>query len=194
MLGKSLRNRRSTALSELHGQSYRGKSHIGEMQNLVFGPPPDGPAVSGSAVLAELSNASFDVLLASQVEQDMWQKWVFIASSAGITSLMRGAVGDIVEAGGASLAEQLVEECSAIAAANGHPPSEESRKRTLVMLTAPGSPMTTSVFRGIEAGNRIEADHIIGDLIQRAPNTIDPSLLHIVLVALKTYEARQLGL
>ncbi len=30
------------------------------------------------------------------MEQDMWQKWVFIASSAGITSLMRGSVGDIV--------------------------------------------------------------------------------------------------
>ncbi|MBW9054628.1 2-dehydropantoate 2-reductase N-terminal domain-containing protein [Rhizobium mesosinicum] len=31
--------------------------HMGEMQNLVFGPRTDRPAVSGSAVLAQLSNA-----------------------------------------------------------------------------------------------------------------------------------------
>jgi 2-dehydropantoate 2-reductase len=46
---------------------------------------------------------------------------MFIASSAGISSLMRGAIGSILEAGGAPLAEQLLEECSAIAEANGHP-------------------------------------------------------------------------
>lgn len=37
------------------------------------------------------------------------------------------------------------------------------------MLTASGSPVITSMFRDIEAGNRIEVDHITGNLVGRPP-------------------------
>src|SRR6267154_1339081 len=56
--------------------------------------------------------------LGGQVEsilQDMWEKWTFIATAAGITCLMRASVGDIVAAGGAPIAEALLDEISAIA-------------------------------------------------------------------------------
>lgn len=159
--------------------------HMGELQSLIFGPRTANPDVLPNAVLAALSGASFDVQLSSQAEQDMWQKWVFIAASAGITSLMRGSVGDIVEGGGVALAEQLVEECSAIAAANGFEPSGESKTRTLSLLTSAGSPLTASMLRDIEAGNRIEADHIIGDLVRRCPETAAVPLLRTVLAGLK---------
>ena len=36
------------------------------------------------------------------------------------------------------------------------------------MLTTEGSPLTASMFRDIKAGQPIEADHVIGDLIARA--------------------------
>jgi 2-dehydropantoate 2-reductase len=55
------------------------------------------------------------------------------------------------------------------------------------MLTSLGSPLTDSMFCDIEAGNRIGADHMVGDMIRRSPDTLDPS---IVLGALKTYQAR----
>lgn len=165
--------------------------HMGELQSLVFGPRTANPVVSPDTVLAALSGALFDVELSSQAEHDMWQKWVFIAASAGITSLMRSSVGDIVEGGGAALARQLVEECSAIAAANGFEPSAESKKRTLALLTSAGSPLTASMLRDIEAGHRIEADHIVGDLIRRRPGTVTVPLLRTVFAGLKTYEARR---
>ena len=50
----------------------------------------------------------------------MWDKWVFIASSAGMTCLMRSSIGDYVSAGAASLANQLVDECVTGATAAGH--------------------------------------------------------------------------
>ena len=45
------------------------------------------------------------------------RKGVFIAASAGITCLMRAAMGDIVTAGAADLATALFSECAAIAVA-----------------------------------------------------------------------------
>ena len=41
--------------------------------------------------------------LSTAILQEMWEKWVFIATIAGITCLMRATVGDIVAAGGAAL-------------------------------------------------------------------------------------------
>ena len=42
--------------------------------------------------------------LSQSILQEMWDKWVFIAAAAGITCLMRAAVGDIVQACGSGAA------------------------------------------------------------------------------------------
>ena len=62
----------------------------------------------------------------------------------------------------------MLDECSAIATAEGHAPGGPFFQRTRGMLTAEGSPMTASMFRDIKAGAPVEADHVIGDLIARA--------------------------
>jgi 2-dehydropantoate 2-reductase len=122
----------------------------------------------------------------------MWEKWVFIATSAGITSLMRAAVGDIVAADAAGLATALLDECRAIAARHGHPPREPSTQRSRTMLTAAGSRLTASMLRDIERGAPIEAWHIVGDLLRRGGDNGDHSpLLRIVYAHLKAYEARR---
>ena len=62
--------------------------------------------------------------------------------------------------------------------------------RMRAMLAQPGLVFTASMMRDIEQNARIEADHIIGDLIARAPASTMPtfSLAHI---HLKAYEARR---
>jgi 2-dehydropantoate 2-reductase len=102
---------------------------------------------------------------------------------------MRAAVGDIAAApGGADLALRLLDECRAIAAAEGYAPREAFLDRSRGMLTAAGSLFTASMLRDIENGAPIEADHIIGDLLRRGR---DYSLLPIVFTHLKAYEARR---
>ena len=84
----------------------------------------------------------------------MWEKWVFIAASAGITCLMRATIGDIVAAGAADLAAMLFAECAAIAAKEGFATRSAFAERTRTMLTAPNSPLTASMLRDIERGAR----------------------------------------
>jgi 2-dehydropantoate 2-reductase len=92
---------------------------------------------------------------------------VFIAGAAGITCLMRAAIGDIVAAGAADLTAGLFDECVAIATAQGFPPRPEFLERTRPMFTAAGALLTASMLRDIERGAPIEADHILGDLLNR---------------------------
>ena len=103
---------------------------------------------------------------------------------------MRGAVGDIVAAGGAPLTLALYEEIARIAAANGHPLRPAASERARAMLTAAGSPFTASMARDVEGGFRVEADHVIGDLLKRTDGGEYP-MLRVAYAHLKAYEARR---
>src|SRR5262249_22233523 len=76
------------------------------------------------------------------------------AALAALTCLTRAAVGDIALAGGTDLAAMLLEECRAIAAAAGYPPSAGSLKAALGRLTDPRSAVTASMLGDIERRGR----------------------------------------
>ena len=165
--------------------------HLGAMHALSFG-RRDGTPVPGIAAM--MQNAGFDGRMSGTILHDMWEKWVLLATMAGSTCLLRAAVGDIMAAGGRDFVRALLAECCAVAAAAGYAPRAEALARTEAMLLAAGAPTTASMLRDIEQGGRIEADHIIADLLARhaaaGPDTAAP-LLRLVLLHLRAYEARR---
>jgi 2-dehydropantoate 2-reductase len=91
-----------------------------------------------------------------------------------------------------ALTTGMFAECSAIAAANGHAPSQGAIDRSYAMFTALTSPIAASMLRDIERGAPIEADHVVGNLLQRAKNDANSyPLLRIAYAHLKAYEARR---
>jgi 2-dehydropantoate 2-reductase len=166
--------------------------HLNEAHALSFGKRGGSHSARVEAIASFLSGARFEARLSAAILQEMWEKWVFIAAAAGITCLMRAAIGDIVAAGAAELATGLFDECVAIATAEGFPPRPEFLKRTRPMFTTAGSPLTASMLRDIERGAPIEADHILGDLLRRGTaNSKAGSLLNIAFRHAKAYEARR---
>jgi 2-dehydropantoate 2-reductase len=164
--------------------------HLNDFHGLSFGERDGSVSTRAEAIASALSGALFDARLSNTILQEMWEKWVLIATMAGITCLMRATVGDIVGAGEVNLTTRLFDECCAIAAARGFEPREANRQRSRAMLTAPGSALAASMLRDIEHGARTEADHILGDLIRRGGAAGYP-LLHIAHAHLKAYEARR---
>jgi 2-dehydropantoate 2-reductase len=120
---------------------------------------------------------------------------VFLATLASSTCLHRAAIGDILKTpDGRRVIEGILGECKAVAAANGFPVGEASKARAQGILFAADSGLTASMLRDIEGQSRIEADHIVGDLIARggeAQRQDTLSLLRIAYSHLKAYEARQ---
>jgi len=166
--------------------------HLSDTHSLSFGERNGSRSARIEAIASMLSGARFEARLSDAILQEMWEKWVFIATGAGITCLMRAAIGDIVAAGAADLAAALLDECAAIATAQGFPPRPEFLARTRPMFTAPGSPLTASMLRDIERGAPIEANHILGDLLRRGGrNSQGGSLLNIAFCHAKAYEARR---
>ncbi|MDH6594649.1 2-dehydropantoate 2-reductase [Variovorax sp. TBS-050B] len=168
--------------------------HLNDMHGLSYGERGGGRSARVEAIAAEFAGAKFDATLSENISQDMWEKWVFIASAAGLTSLMRASIGDIAAAGGRDVALSIFDECAAIAAHNGFALRPAAIERGRAFLTAPGSPMTASMYKDIVRGAPVEADHIVGDLLGRAPSpapSAAPSMLRAAYVHLKAYEARR---
>jgi len=169
-----------------------GIVQLTEMQFLSFGEQDGSRSERAAAVLAFLSNAGFDVAMSDNILLEMWSKWVFIATGAGITCLMRASVGDIVEAGASDLVVTLLEEGRAIATAEGFCPSDDSVAKARVMFTQPESKLTASMLRDIESHSPTEGDYILGDLLERGrKHQLKTPLLRVAYAHVKAYEARR---
>src|SRR6266851_817241 len=83
----------------------------------------------------------------------------------------------------------VLDKCRAVATAEGYPPRAPALERATAMFTTEGSPLTASMFRDIKAGQPVEADHVIGDLIARADTAKIPvPRLRTAYAHLKAYE------
>jgi 2-dehydropantoate 2-reductase len=167
--------------------------HLNKGHGLTYG-ERDGPRSERVERIEQaMAKARFEPRLSTSILQDMWEKWVFLASLAAITCLMRASVGDIVAVpGGTQVVLDLFEDCRQVAAAFGHPPSDASLQRSCSVLTESGSTLSASMMRDLEQGAPIEADHIVGDLLARGETAgLDLPMLRASYVHLKAYEARR---
>jgi 2-dehydropantoate 2-reductase len=163
---------------------------LGPVQSLGFGERDGKMSDRVRAFANVVKGCDFDGAASETVVQDMWEKWVFLASSAASTCLMRAPIGMILAApGGKDFLLGVLDECRAVATAEGYPPRASALERATGMLTAEGSPLTASMFRDIKAGQPVEADHVIGDLIARADTARIPvPRLRVAYTHLKAYE------
>ena len=170
--------------------------HLGKFQGITCGPRAGNHAHTG-ALLQELALAyarvTVECKVSADIEQDMWEKFVLLASLAAMTCLMRASVGEILAAAdGDALMREMLSTCVAAAGAAGHVPRAESLQKTEAMLFARGSAFTASMLRDIEAGGRVEADHVVGDMLRRARAAgADARLLAAAYCHLQAYEARR---
>ena len=115
------------------------------------------------------------------------------ARRSPFTVSMRTSVGNIMASpGGKDFLLGMLDECSAVASAEGFAPGGPFFQRTRGLLTAEGSPMTASMFRDVKAGLPVEADHVIGDLVARADAAKVPvPKLRTAYTHLKAYEKQR---
>ncbi len=162
--------------------------HFNDLHGLSFGELDGSRSKRIEAIASELVGRGFDARLSDEIRQEMWEKWVFIASAAGIGCLMRASVGDYLAAGASDLATGLLDECATIAAAQGYPPRPATLERARRMLTTAGSPLKPSMLRDVEGGYPVEGDQILADLLRRAVKPEAHSLLRIATLHVKAYE------
>jgi len=163
------------------------------LHELLFGELDGSRSARIEALHAFLGGAGFDARLSAHIRQDLWDKWVLLATLGGVCTLARATVGDIAATdGGGAFVRAFFDEVAGVAGAAGFAPERRTVDATLATLTAAGSPLTSSMYRDLMAGERVESDHILGDLRTRARRASLPTpLVDAAFIQLDVYQRRR---
>jgi 2-dehydropantoate 2-reductase len=162
------------------------------IHRLVYGERTGVNSARMDSLNQVMQGAAFEARTSENILQDMWEKWVMLASLGAATCLMRANIGEIeAVSGGTELARAILGECSAISTACGYAPGVTFLDRTEKMLTAHGSTLTSSMYRDLSKNAPVEVDQILGDLLVRGRKLgVATPLLEAACINLRIYEAR----
>jgi 2-dehydropantoate 2-reductase len=164
-------------------------------QQLVYGERGGKGSARMETLNQTMQGAKFEAKISQNIDQEMWEKWVMLSSLGAATCLMRGNIGEIeAVTGGAGVAMGILAECSAIAAACGHVPSDAFLTRAEKIMTSRGSTLTSSMYRDLIKKGRVEVDQILGDLLDRGRKlSLESPLVEAAYINLRIYQARLAG-
>lgn len=163
------------------------------LHRILFGERDRSESPRARAFAAELAKSKADWKLSPDIEQDLWEKVVFLSALAATTCLFRGNVREIIAApGGREAMQRALAANREIAVREGHAPREAAFNSFRDRLTDPTGEWSASMMRDMEAGNRVESDHIVGWMLERArKHGVDDTVLSMAYTHLKAYEARR---
>jgi 2-dehydropantoate 2-reductase len=166
--------------------------HLSPFFTFIVGRTSGAVDTATQSLIQTLANSQVDARLSSDIQQDLWSKFVFLTSLAGITCLMRASIGTIMASvDGPRLTRQLFGECLNVAQLEDRATDAEALNAYLALLTQSGSNLTSSMLRDIASGRRTEYEHILGDMLRRAQlYGLDTPILRICATHLACYEAR----
>jgi 2-dehydropantoate 2-reductase len=164
---------------------------FGPLHDILFGERDKSVTPRIEALDAILQDCGFPTTLSPDILASLWMKWTLLSSLAGTTCLLRGTIGEIeATAGGVETVRAIIAESAAIAAANGYPQKPDFLAQHTARMTEPGSALTASMFRDLQKGAPVEADHILGDLLARGhAHGVETPLLRAAYVQLSIYSA-----
>ena len=161
---------------------------------LTFG-ETDGSLSPRVQALAEIAGRAEGMVAEAvpDIMRRMWEKLVHLGTSALGTVLMRANTGEIARApGGVAFMHRILARNAAIAAANGHLMRPAFLADFEALFADPAGGYAASMLRDLEAGGRIEADQILGFLLEAAKAAGVPHELHeAAYLHAKAYEQRR---
>lgn len=169
--------------------------HLNTLQRFVLGARTPGQIEAIEVLHSVLVQGGFEPILSNAIMQEMWEKFTFLATYAGMTTLMRAPVGAILSADeGEAITREMLEECTATAAASGHAPRDAAMGQMVSSLTERGSAGTASMFRDMAHNRATEHEHIMGDMLARARAAgVRAPLLRVSLSHMQAYEVMRSG-
>jgi 2-dehydropantoate 2-reductase len=168
-------------------------AHFDKLARFVFGERDLKVSTRAQGLADAFAKTQTDWKLSPDIEQDMWEKVAFLSALAATTCLFRANVREIVASpGGKEAMERVIAANIELAKAEGHPPRPAAIEFARNRLTDPEGLWSASMLRDMEGGGQVEADHIVGFMLEKArKHGIDDTVLALAYTHLKSYEQRR---
>lgn len=167
--------------------------HLNDWQIITVGEQGGGLSPRVERLADALSRAKLQATASPAILARMWEKLVMLATLAGMTTLMRASVGEIASApGGAALSLAMLEAHAETAARNGFAIDERQMTVFRRLFSDTTQRLTASMLGDMERGGPLEADHILGFMLDRARAAgVDAPLTAAAYANARIYEARR---
>ena len=153
--------------------------HTGTMARFAFG-ELDGPVSARvEALAAALRAAAVDHAVSDAIRRDIWAKMVFLATFAGLTTLMRLPIGPIrTDPETRALYQAGLAEALAVARARGIAVAEDFVAATLARTDQLPAAMKSSMLEDLERGKRLELAWLSGAIVRMGRELGVPTPVH----------------
>jgi len=139
----------------------------GPMQRLVFGEFDGRRAARLEPFLAACNAGGIDAELTSDIEREIWQKYVFLVALSGTTTTMRTTIGPIRENPQTrAFLHDVMREVVAVGRAHGVALPENYADAGLERADKVAYDMTSSMHHDLERGNRLEVRWLAGGVVE----------------------------
>lgn len=162
----------------------------GPMHTVIFGERTGEKTDRILKLAAAFEGTKVNFQLSMNIEQELWNKYLFIATMSGITTIMRAPIGPICELpSGKETIKRLINEIITVMQKVGAPVTEQLESIQMEKITSLDPEMKSSMQRDMEKGLPIEGEHLHGYLLQIAKqHNIEVPILETVYTNLKVYE------
>ncbi len=167
--------------------------HLNDWRFIIFGEQDGTSTPRALALKAAFDKTSVIATLVPDIMQKLWEKLVQLATVAGLTASMRANLGEIARTKhGIAVMAAFLNRNLEISSAEGFPIPKELLEEIRPLFTSTDSPHAASMMRDVERHGPIEADHIIGFLLERAvAHGIEPEMHRLIYTNLQAYEQRR---
>lgn len=142
--------------------------YTSDMSRIVFGEFDGGPTARATRFRDACRDAGFEAELSPDIRATLWDKFVLLATNAGLTTLLRKPAGEVyTDPEIMELAQAMMREVVAVAAAEGVRTSPDIVERSVALSKSFPPGMYASMYHDLARGRRIEAASLSGLVARR---------------------------
>jgi len=132
-----------------------------------FGELSGSVSARGQAFEAACSAAGIETKLSTEIEKDLWEKFILLVPISGLTSVTRATFGAICQDPETrALIEDCLREVIAVAKAKGVAVDADSFEKTMTLVDATPPQGRASMAVDLELGNRLELPWLSGAVVR----------------------------
>jgi 2-dehydropantoate 2-reductase len=132
-----------------------------------FGELSGEKSARGEAFEAACSAAGIETKLSTEIEKDLWEKFMLLVPISGLTSVTRSTFGAICQdLDTRALIEDCLREVIAVAKAKGVAVDADSFEKTMSLVDATPPQGRASMAVDLELGNRLELPWLSGAVVR----------------------------
>lgn len=164
-------------------------------RSLKFGEEDGRATPRAERILAVLTGAGINAALSTQIQVDLWEKFLLICAQGGVTALTRLSIGEIL-ACPETLAfyRGVMEEVAAVARTKGVGLSTDAVDRAVAFARSLQPGMRSSLAHDMSQGNRLEVETLAGTVVRYGREAGVPTPLNFAIYAcLKPYHEKALA-